>query len=83
MDGADFAAKIPVIAEEAAVSVRQVATGRVRVSTRTETFAEVVRQDLQGMRTDVVRMPVNRTLEAGEAPPQPRTEGNVMNHSGV
>ena len=30
------------------------------------------------MRTDVVRMPVNRTLEAGEAPPQPRAEGNVM-----
>ena len=60
------------------VSVRQAVTGRVRVSTRTETFAEVVRQELQGMRTEVVRMPVNRTLEPGEAPPQPRAEGNVM-----
>ena len=78
MDGDDSPAKIPVVEEKAVASVRQAVTGRVRVSTLTETFAEVVRQELQGMRTDVVRMPVNRTLEAGEAPPQPRTEGNVM-----
>ena len=53
-------------------------TGRVRVSTKTETFAEVVRQELQGMRAEVVRVPVNRTLEPGETPPEPRTEGEVM-----
>ena len=78
MDGDHSPAKIPVVEEKAVASVRQAVTGRVRVSTLTETFAEVVRQELQGMRTDVVRMTVNRTLEAGEAPPQPRVEGNVM-----
>ena len=60
------------------VSVREAVTGRVRVSTQTETFAEVVRQELRGMRAEVVRMPINRTLEPGEAPPEPRTEGDVM-----
>ena len=60
------------------VSVREAVTGRVRVRTETKTFAEVVRQDLRGMRAEVVRMPINRTLEPGERPPEPRTEGDVM-----
>ena len=60
------------------VSVREAVTGRVRVSTETETFAEVVRQELRGMRAEVVRMPINRALEPGETPPEPRTEGEVM-----
>ena len=37
------------------VSVREAVTGRVRVSTTTETFEEVVRQELRGMRAEVVR----------------------------
>ena len=78
MDRDDTATKIPIVEEQAAVSVREAVTGRVRVSTETETFAEVVRQDLRGMRTEVVRMPINRTLEVGETPPDPRTEGDVM-----
>ena len=65
----DTAASSPLAEEKAVVSVREAVTGRVRVSTRTETFAEVVRQELRGMRAEVVRMPVNRTLEPGEAPP--------------
>ena len=60
------------------VTVREAVTGRVRVSTKTETFAEVVRQELRGMRAEVVRVPVDRTLEPGETPPEPRTEGEVM-----
>ena len=71
MDRDDTATEIPIVEEQAAVSVREAVTGRVRVSTETETFAEVVRQDLRGMRAEVVRMPINRTLEAGETPPDP------------
>ena len=69
---------IPLTEEHIEVAVREAVTGRVRVSTTTETFQEVVRQDLRGMRADVVRMPVNRTLAPGEVPPGPRTEGDVM-----
>ena len=69
---------IPLTEEHIEVAVREAVTGRVRVSTTTETFQEVVRQELRGMRADVVRMPVNRTLAPGEVPPGPRTEGDVM-----
>ena len=74
----DAGRTLPLAEEKAAVSVREAVTGRVRVSTKTETFAEVVRQELRGMRAEVVRVPVNRTLEPGETPPEPRTEGEVM-----
>ncbi len=74
----DAGRTLPLAEEKAVVSVREAVTGRVRVSTKTETFAEVVRQELRGMRAEVVRVPVNRTLEPGETPPEPRTEGEVM-----
>ena len=66
MDRDDAGRTLPLAEEKAAVSVREAVTGRVRVSTKTETFAEVVRQELRGMRAEVVRVPVNRTLEPGE-----------------
>ena len=78
MDRDDAPATIPLVEEKAVVSIREAVTGRVRVSAKTETFAEVVRQDLRGMRAEVVRMPINRALEPGETPPEPRTEGDVM-----
>lgn len=69
---------IPRVEEQLEVSVHEEITGRVRVSTTTETFEEVVRQDLRGIRADVVRIPIDRVLNSGETPPEPRTEGDVM-----
>jgi uncharacterized protein (TIGR02271 family) len=68
---------IALAEEQLKVSVKEVVTGRVRVSTSTETIEEVVRQELQATSVEVVRKPVNRTLDPGEAPPGPRMEGDV------
>ena len=69
---------IALAEETAKVTLREAETGRVRVTTRTEVSTEVIRQELQGMTAEVVRVPVDRTLEPGETPPAPRTEGDVM-----
>lgn len=66
-----------VTAEEIAVTKREVATGRVRVSTETDEVEEVVRQELEGTRAEVARAAVGRTLEPGETPPGTRSEGEV------
>lgn len=63
--------------EEATITTRDVVTGRVRVSTVTDFVEEVLQQELRGVRAEVVRKPIDRTLDRGEAPPGPRTEGNV------
>jgi len=76
--GEDSSPVIPVIEEALAVSVEKTITGKVRVSTTTETFDEVVRQELQGMRAEVVRIPIDRTLAPGETPSGTRSEGNVI-----
>jgi stress response protein YsnF len=68
---------LPLAEETLNVSVRNAVTGRVRVSTSTETFEEVVRQELRGMSAEVERVPIDRTLDPGETPPVPRTEGDV------
>jgi len=68
---------LPLAEETLNVRVRDVVTGRVRMSTVTETFQEVVRQELKGVRAEVARVPVDRTLAPGEVPPGPRTEGDV------
>jgi stress response protein YsnF len=78
MSDKDTVQTIPLAEEHLDVSVREIVTGRVRVSTTTETFEEVVRRELRGMRADVERTPIDRVLEPGETPPGPRTEGNVM-----
>jgi stress response protein YsnF len=63
--------------ERAAIEVRDIVTDRVRISTSTTSVEQMVRQDLRSTSTGLVRVPVNRTLAAGEVPPVPRTEGDV------
>jgi stress response protein YsnF len=74
--GAD-ATTLPVNREVAEVSTREVVTGRVRVDTTTDVIEKVVQQELQVTQAEVIRVPVNRTLDAGETPPEPRIEGDV------
>ncbi len=71
------AALIEVHAEKLNVTTREVVTGRVRVVTETQNIDHVVRQELAGSRAEVVRVPIDRTLAADEAPPQVRTEGSI------
>lgn len=68
---------IELVEERASIGVRETITGRVRVTTATETFDEVRSHELHGTRVEVTRVPVERMLEPGEAPPGPRTEGGV------
>ena len=70
-------ATVQLAEETVDVTTREVITDRVRVSTRTEILDHVVRQELEGVRAEVVRVPVDRMLEPGEAPPVPRAEGDV------
>lgn len=74
----DREATIPLVTERPVVSVRQAATGRVRITTRTEAFTDLVRAELKGMRAEMVRVPIDRALAPGEPLPAPRTEGQVM-----
>lgn len=68
---------LQVLAETAKVAIRRTETGRVRVTTRTETDDEIVHRDLSVDTVEVSRLSVNRTLEPGEALPVQRTEGDV------
>jgi stress response protein YsnF len=47
------------------------------VTTRTDLVEEHVRESLQSDDVEVMRVPVNRTLDPGEAAPTIRSEGNV------
>ena len=68
---------LPLGEEQLRITKRDVLTGRVRVSTRTDTVEEVVQQELQSVRAEVERVAIDRYLEPGEVPPQPRTEGDL------
>ena len=68
---------VPVVEETARVGTRAVETGRVRVRTATETVEEVLRESLRSETVAVTRVPIDRTLAAGEVPPGIRTEGEV------
>lgn len=68
---------VPLVAETAHVRKRVVETGRVRVSTHTETVEQVLRDTLRSETVGVTRIPINRTLEEGEPAPQVRDEGGV------
>lgn len=70
-------AVIPVVEERAWVEKRAVETGRVRVSTRTETREQVLRESLRGNAVGVTRIPIDRTLAEGEPVPVMREEGGV------
>ncbi len=65
---------LPVFEEVATVSTRDVVTGRLRVSTHTDTVTEMARSVLDGEDVDVTRVPVGTPVDA--APPV-RTEGDV------
>jgi len=69
---------IPVVEETARIDKRVVETGRVRVSTRTETVDQVLCESLRSNTVEVTRVPVDRTLSEGEVPPVVRDEDGVM-----
>ena len=66
---------LPLVEERLRVEKRAVDTGRVRVSLRTETVEELVRETLRGRRADVQRVPVGRQVDDV---PAVREEGGVM-----
>ena len=68
---------LPLIEETARIDKRAVETGRVRVSTRTETTDQVLRETLRSDMVGVTRVAVNRTLAEGETPPVVREENGV------
>lgn len=68
---------LPLIAETARIDKRAVETGRVRVSTRTETVDEVLRETLHTDMVGVTRVPIDRVIAEGEIPPTTRMENGV------
>jgi stress response protein YsnF len=64
-----------LVQETASVSAESVVTGRVRVSTETDVREEIARATLEGEVVDVVRVPVDRPIEAM---PTVRTEGDLI-----
>lgn len=76
-DGAADDTVLEVSEEQLVVGIHQSVTGRVRISTTTDTIDRIVRQELETTRAEVVRVPIDRTLEVGESPPAPRVEGAV------
>ena len=65
---------IPLVEEVARVTKRRVVTGRVRVSTVTDTFDEAVAAELSREAVTVTRVPVDREVTVL---PAIRTEGDV------
>lgn len=55
---------IPVIEERARIVRRKVVTGRVRIETQTEEIAETIPADLLSSDVEVVRVPVDRCIDA-------------------
>ncbi|XYD09083.1 YsnF/AvaK domain-containing protein [Methylobacterium sp. NMS12] len=68
---------LPLVEETARIDKRAVETGRVRVSTRTETVDQVLRERLRSDTVEVTRVSVNRTLSESELPPAVREEDGV------
>ena len=66
---------IPLHAEEVAIGKRQVATGRVRVSTVTHAREELVEQLLQSERVEVEHIPVGKAIQQA---PEIREEGDLI-----
>jgi uncharacterized protein (TIGR02271 family) len=65
---------IPLHAEEVSIGKKQVATGRVKVSTVTHSREELVQQLLQSERVEVERVPMGQVVAKV---PEVRTEGEV------
>lgn len=65
---------IPLHAEEVSIGKRQVATGRVKVSTVTQSREEVIEQPLETERVEVERVSIGKVIEKA---PEIRTEEDV------
>ena len=65
---------LPLIAEEASVSKRDVVTGRVDVRTVTDTVDQLIQTTVQGQTVEVTRVPVDRQVDVA---PLMRTEGDL------
>lgn len=65
---------IPLHAEEVSVGKKQVATGRVKVSTVTHSRQQLIEQLLHSERVEVERVPVGKVVAQA---PDVRTEGDV------
>ena len=70
-------AVIELVEETARIEKRLVETGRVRVSTRTETTEQVLRETLRADAVGVTRVPIGRVIAEGETAPQVRDVGGV------
>ena len=69
---------INLLEEVLRVGKREIETGRVRVSVLTDTEQRVVAETLRSRRVEVERVKLGRRLEAGEAMPQSRIEGQEL-----
>lgn len=72
---AEHDVRVPLYEEKVTVATEEVVTGRVRVSTRVETFEETARAVLQSEEVDVTRVPIGRTVEGRV--PQVTQRGDV------
>ena len=68
---------LTLVEEVARVEKRDVVTGRVRITTRTDTVDQTVRETLEGQTIEFSRVSVDRMLLPGEPVPQIRTEGDL------
>lgn len=66
---------LPLLEEAVRVSRRTVEAGRVRVAVTTETEQRLLRETLRARRVEVERIPLDRMLPEGAAPPPSREEG--------
>lgn len=66
--------RLAIIEERLAVGSVPVVTGRVRVSTVTETVMETAQANLRGIAVEVTRVPVDRVVSTA---PDIRVEGDV------
>ena len=66
---------IPLHAEEVSIGKRQIATGRVTVSTVTQSREELVEQLLQSERVEVEHLPVGKVIQQV---PEIREEGDLV-----
>ena len=67
--------RVPLAEEHLTVEKREVATGRVRVSTAVETFEQIARAELTSETVEVFRIPVGKPVNG--ALPQVRQEGDL------
>lgn len=68
---------LPVVEETAHIEKQLREKGRIRVSTKTDTIDNVLREALQGNAVGVSRLPIDRVIQEGEPVPQTRMEGGV------